>query len=129
MYDHDHSLVYFGKVDYGKGRSLYQRLKEHTNDHLSKRWTQFSWFGTTAIKKDNTLRQNGKQTCQGPTKAFLDQLEAVVIAISNPPTNRRNGSFKGAKEYHQVRDDVVGKSIEEMIRELHEEIMKKNGGN
>ena len=125
LYDDDHELVYFGKVDSGINRSLYARLKEHTTGHLNRRWTQFSWFGTTSVKKDNTLRDDSKSNCQGPTEAFLNQLEAIVIAISNPPSNKRGGSFVNADQYYQFKDPSLPLSYEEKIDQVFEMLKRQ----
>ena len=120
LYNDNHDLVYFGQVGYAKYRSIFQRLKEHCGDGLDTRWSQFSWFGVTKVNKTNELSQQKKAFCQGPTEAFIDQLEAIVIAISDPPSNKKGGSFKGANKFYQVRDSAAGKTLKEMVNEIHE---------
>lgn len=126
LYDDNFSLVYFGQAGRGNGHKLFARLKDHTHDHIADRWSRFSWFGTKFVKKDCNLSSE-KENFSAKKEEVLDQMEAVVIAVSEPPHNRQGGRFGSAvDQYLQVRDeDRLGLTTKQMIEHLYEN--HKNG--
>lgn len=124
LYDNNFNLIYFGQAGKGNGHKLFNRLKDHRNDRVADRWTKFSWFGTKFVKKDNNLSSD-KASFQGNTSDALDHLEAVVLAVSEPPHNRQGGRF-GSKvqQYRQYRDeDRLGVDEKTMVAELYKKII------
>ncbi|MGU9963746.1 MAG: GIY-YIG nuclease family protein [Candidatus Halichondribacter symbioticus] len=114
LYDDAFNLVYFGQVGKGEGHTLSKRLQQHLRGHLFGRWTQFSWFGIKDV--GTVLNEKGKfplekkdSRAEGTTNNFIDQVEAIVIAVSEPPNNRQGGSFIGAKQYLQHHDKIKPK--------------------
>ena len=122
LYDEQFQLVYFGQAGRGQTQTLYGRLKQHLSDHLAERWTRFSWFGAKYVKTDGTLSAKVANV-QGRQEVFLDQVEAVMIAVSEPPNNLQGGRFGRADQYAQHRDvDKLGPSHEEMLRIVFERL-------
>lgn len=122
LYDEAFQLVYFGQAGRGKDQILYGRLKQHLNDHLSERWSRFSWFGTKYVKTDGGLSAKAA-TVQGKQEVFLDQIEAIVIAVSEPPNNLQGGRFGKAIHYSQHRDEEkLGPSPEKMLRSIYDKL-------
>jgi len=113
----DYDLVYVGQAGSGKAK-LFARLKTHRRDHLASRWNRFSWFGTRRVLTSGRLGQ--VTTRHHPTLAsLLHQLEAVLIAASEPPLNRHGGNFgRDTTRYLQVRDDRLGLTEKQMLRRL-----------
>ncbi len=114
LYDDAFNLVYFGQVGKGEDQTLLKRLQQHLTDHLFGRWTQFSWFGIKDVK--TVINEKGKfplekkdSRVEGTTKNFINQVEAIVIAVSEPPNNRQGGSFIGAQQYLQHHNKVKSK--------------------
>ncbi len=127
LYDQAFNLVYFGQVGGGIDQTLMQRLRRHNQDHLSGRWSQFSWFGIKDVVErmedeqeyrhleEQPIIEGVEPTINGERKHFLNQVEAVVIAVSEPPNNRQGGSFIEAKKYLHHRDSRLGLSTEEKV--------------
>ncbi len=103
LYDDAFNLVYVGQAGTGKEsrRSIYSRLKDHRTGDLSGRWTKFSWFGTKKVKSNGELF-DAAESAQGKKDDFINQIEAVAIAIAEPRYNRRGGNFKDAEQYLQI---------------------------
>ena len=57
----------------------------------------------------------------------LDHMEAIVLAVSEPPHNRQGGRFgTDVKQYLQFRDeDVLGLNEREMITALYHDLSSK----
>ncbi len=146
LYDDGFNLVYFGQVGKQKKtkRTLHIRLKEHHKGHLSGRWSRFSWFGiksvNESIKDKNgfyTLDKNEPINKNEPIDKdesnstdersnFLNQVEAIVIAVSEPPNNRQGGSFLKAQQFFQHRDEkALGLPTEDMLRDMYKTINQK----
>ncbi len=86
-------LIYIGEAGLDTGQNLFWRLKEHRKGGMSGRWDTFSWFGRANCNDDV------------PSKAALQQLEAIAIAIINPGFNKQSGAFAKAKQVYQVAHD------------------------
>lgn len=122
LYDEQFQLVYFGQAGRGKDQTLYGRLKQHLGDHLAERWARFSWFGTKYVKGDGALSAKAANV-QGRQEVFLDQVEAVMIAVSEPPNNLQGGRFGSADQFAQHRDvEKLGPSTEEMLRVVYQKL-------
>jgi hypothetical protein len=124
LYDDNFKLIYFGQAGRGEGHKLFNRLKDHKNDRIADRWTRFSWFGTRYVKKDGKLSAD-KDGFQGSATDVLDHIEAVVLAVSEPPHNRQGGRFGAKVEmYRQYRDeDSLGIDEKGMIAEVYKQIV------
>lgn len=109
LYD-NFELVYVGQVgakkeDDDKGKTLFDRLKDHRDGRHSERWDRFSWFGVRDVKAGGGLTAIRKAV-SGVTKAqILDQFEAVMIALSEPKLNLQRGNLSNyATQYSQWYD-------------------------
>jgi hypothetical protein len=110
LFDSAGQAVYVGQAGVGN-KTLYGRLKDHCSDHLRDRWVKFSWFGLRGKNpKTNTLSKHhtadswirGKKR-----KDALHETEAVVMAVVEPPLNKRGPNWTGAKEFLQEIDARV----------------------
>ncbi|MCX5493917.1 GIY-YIG nuclease family protein [Kaistia dalseonensis] len=88
----DSRLVYVGEAGLGNEANLFQRLKQHRTDHLAEWWDEFSWFGCPPTSKTSKITVGD---------AFA-QLEAVLIAVTNPGFNKQSGTFRDAIQVFQV---------------------------
>lgn len=124
LYDDNYSLIYFGQAGRGEGHKLFNRLKDHKTDRIADRWTRFSWFGTRFVKKDNELSDE-KTGFQGGATDVLDHIEAVVLAVAEPPHNRQGGRFGNkVQQFRQYRDeDNLGVDQTTMISEVYRQII------
>ena len=113
----DYELVYVGQVGSGH-QKLFSRLKQHTRDSLAGRWNKFSWFGVRWVKKGGGLaaEADGKHTNHS---SVLNHIEAILIHAAEPKQNRQGGRFgEDVVQYLQVRDENLGPTQEEILREL-----------
>lgn len=85
-------IVYVGEAGLGNNSTLFRRLIAHRSDHLADLWDEFSWFGRSSEGSDKSASVLGS----------LAQLEAVLIAVVNPGSNKQSGTFSGAKQVFQV---------------------------
>lgn len=120
LYDDSYNLIYFGQTGKGKDHKLFKRMRDHCNDRVADRWTRFSWFGTRFVKANNRLSAD-KETHQGGLEIALDHMEAIVLAVSEPPHNRQGGRFgESVVQYLQFRDeDVLGLNDKAMLAALY----------
>jgi hypothetical protein len=88
----DSRLIYVGETGIDNNSTLFSRLKQHRADHLADLWDEFSWFGRSP--------KEGRTTTE-ISNAFA-QLEAVLIAVTNPGFNKQNGTFTDAVQVFQV---------------------------
>lgn len=121
-------LIYVGQAGVGKDgkgtkSTLFKRLKDHRTDHLSGRWDRFSWFGCK--RSDLDLEKREKITHLDS----LAQLEAILIAITNPRFNKQSGAFKEADQVFQVPHresdgDIADKlkRMENVLKEISETV-------
>lgn len=103
LYEPIFTPVYIGQAGFGNA-GLLQRLRNHRNDHLRDRWTNFSWFGFREVKQDGSLSK--KQTAKAhPSIRYgdaLDEIEGVLIEVLEPRLNKQGASWqKDAVEYVQ----------------------------
>jgi len=99
----DYELVYVGQTG-PKDQRLFKRLKDHKKDHLSERWNRFSWFGTLWVR-ENSMLSADTNNLSATIAIGLDNLEAIVIAVSEPRLNLQRGKWGQAKKYFQYLDD------------------------
>ena len=93
-------LVYIGQTTSKAG--LLTRLRNHRDDHLSERWSRFSWFGTRRVHR----RKLVDRAPQLNSEEIVNALEAVCIAIAEPRLNLQRGGWGRATQYHHVpRED------------------------
>ena len=89
----ERKLIYVGEAGLKTQSNIFKRLKQHRDDHLADSWDQFSWFGSEPKHLDSE---------KGDIKACFAQLEAVLIAVTNPGSNKQSGAFKNAKQVYQI---------------------------
>lgn len=101
-------LVYVGQVgantDDSKGRTLFDRLKDHRDGRHSERWDRFSWFGLRDVDKERLtdIRTARLDVTKGQ---ILNMFEAVMIALSEPQLNLQRGKMSDyATQYSQWYD-------------------------
>jgi hypothetical protein len=104
----DSRLIYVGEAGLGKDTTLFSRLKAHRSDHLADRWDEFSWFGRAPAESRPTT---------DVIEAFA-QLEAVLIAVTNPGFNKQNGTFAEAVQVFQVPHDRADGDIDTKLGRL-----------
>jgi hypothetical protein len=93
----DWKVFYVGKAD---SVPLGVRLRGHLADSLAGRWDRFSWYGIRGVRKDGALGADmmGKNTS---AHRLIDTLESLLIAVTEPPRNRRREEIPGAVELVQ----------------------------
>jgi len=123
LYDADYHLIYVGQAGFGDKSYIGARLKHHCGDELAGRWDLFSWFGLRKVTGKNTLGQKPKRKA-GTLTNIGNVLEAILIAVAEPPMNGQGGRFgKKVSRYLQV-DKSSDKDIEDN-KKRHEKIMKE----
>lgn len=119
----DYDPVYVGQAGSGHAK-LFARLKHHRKDDLAERWDRFSFYGLRAVLANGNLSAE-TQAAHPPISTVLDHVEAILIHSMEPPMNRQSGRFgQQVTRYLQVRDERLGPTAEEMIRDL----WSSNGG-
>ncbi len=112
LYNND-QLVYFGYSGVGGIQRLLKRLQQQRNSNrLSGNWDKFSWFGMKAVARPRDVAKidghrgllNIDETAPLDRVTFLHHVEAIGIAIADPPLNIRRGVLNKAQEYLQHRD-------------------------
>lgn len=92
-------VVYVGETGIGDKRLL-SRLNDHRKDHLAGRWNTFSWFGVYPVNATSrTLRRNVHIKPQ--ISDVLNHIEAILLAVIEPPLNLQRGKFGQAARYEQ----------------------------
>ena len=116
LYDHQR-IVYIGRASERKGgKSIGQRLFEHTTDRLNSRWDRFSWFGVYPVDNNGKLiiRDEVKISCEDIAIAF----EALLIEACEPPQNWRRGDDLQVVEYQQKLDpDIEQQRKKDVLKE------------
>jgi len=97
---HDRDLIYVGQAF---DRSIFTRLREHTQQRLRGRWNRFSWFGIFEIDDQGALTTTAKEKYE--YDKIVDTLESILIEICEPFQNRKKGDEKSV-EYLQVIDPI-----------------------
>jgi hypothetical protein len=109
LYDSDRNPIYVGQAGYGpeSKRRLFARLKAHNRDS-TKIWRYFSWFGMKSVNANGSLSQYQKPRTGVRGKKIVDglnEVEAVLIHVLNPRSNRRGGNWGDAKHFHEFQDE------------------------
>lgn len=130
LYDDGFKIVYVGQSGGNDQKRIFDRLKDHTTDKLSDRWTKFSWFGIRAVRANGKLRME-KGTAHPTIGDVLNHIEAILIAAAEPPHNRQAGRFgEDVERYVQYRDDEnLGPLMSEAIMEIwrqHQKDLKRS---
>ena len=116
----EYEIVYVGQTGNGNQKLLH-RLKQHRSDDLAERWDRFSWFGLRRVLNSGRL-SNVNQATHPSLRITLDHMEAILIHAAEPRMNRQGGRFgEAVTRYLQVRDERLGPTEEEMIREIWNE--------
>jgi hypothetical protein len=95
LYDDRFKIVYVGQTG-SKEQKLFNRLKQHTQSHLSERWKLFSWFGMYAVSNYQLEYEKNSSKSNTPTTSItiaLNHIEAVLIASTEPPLNLKRGTW------------------------------------
>lgn len=124
LYDSAFKVVYIGQAGANDKHHIFSRLKEHRNDQMAERWSRFSWFGLRSVNKDCSLRKVSQ--AKHPTLGdVLNHMEAVLLAVSEPPHNRQGGRFGDkVEQFLQWRDEeALGPEPESMLKELHKTLV------
>ncbi len=90
LYDETFKIIYVGQAGSGSNR-LFNRLKQHKVDHLSQRWSRFSWFGILPVSGDAPVENNRPYKLE--MGSILDHIEAILLAAAEPPLNLQRGRF------------------------------------
>ncbi|QDI79793.1 GIY-YIG nuclease family protein [Methylorubrum populi] len=121
LYDENYKMVYVGQAGANDKQRLWDRLNQHTSDHIAERWTKFSWFGLRGVKANGDLAAEaaGAHTTNA---SVLNHIEAILIAAAEPPHNRQGGRFgEDVVQYLQHRDeDALGPDVGAMILDIWE---------
>jgi len=97
---HDHlGPVYVGRA---LSDNLATRLKAHTKDRLSSRWSYFSWFGLNHTNE--TPGEIDSQSDSIDTKSVIAAIEAIMIEAMEPRLNRKQGDHINKTEFLQHFD-------------------------
>lgn len=107
-------LVYIGKAS---DQPLGKRLRDHLTDRLAGRWDMFSWFSTSTLRA-KAVRSPGQRQAQAGD--VISTLEALAIAVTQAPLNRRYSGFPGARAVEQKKSPHP-----HTVRHYLEEILKK----
>lgn len=97
LYDTTFKPVYVGQAGRGN-QCLFARLKQHRRDHLAERWSRFSWFGTRSVDGYGSLKDDEEFAPKLPN--VLDHIEAILLAVSEPPLNLQRGRFGSKVEQY-----------------------------
>jgi hypothetical protein len=113
LHTQDLKVVYIGQVGAGE-QSLFGRLKSHTkSDKLWNRWRYFSWFGWRRVNRGNhrlAKHAGGSPRVRGESEEFLDEIEAVLIQVVEPPLNRQGSRWKDTVQFEQADDEHLEQS-------------------
>lgn len=113
----DYRPIYVGQAGSGNAK-LFGRLKRHLSDDLAERWDRFSWFGLRRVLSNGDLSAE-IQSSHPAIATVLNHIEGILIHSIEPPLNRQGGRFgENVTRYLQVRDERLGPTQEQMMREL-----------
>jgi hypothetical protein len=131
LYDGDRRPIYMGQISKGD-TPLFSRLQQHTKDDLAERWSYFSWFGFRWVTKKKQLSKSKLKKISGSLATVLNEFEGVMIAATEPPSNRQGARFKEIPKYTQVPhldvEEVSNKTLLNKLAEISKDILniKKN---
>ena len=123
LYDKEMKAVYVGQAGVGNQR-LFERLRQHTNDHLWNRWSYFSWFGLRAVNQDGRLSRLDK-----PDRKYsvlvsdsLNEIEGMLIRVLEPRLNKQGPKWNDDVEefYQEIEKEVEEKTINDVYKKQKE---------
>lgn len=126
LYDHAKIPIYAGQA--GKGNhNLFNRLREHDDDHLWNRWQYFSWFGLCRATKGGklSLSDRPERKLQGTIEDALNDIEGVLIHVLEPRLNRQGPKWKDVMQFYQFIDEEVEEYTLDHIVEKQEILQNK----
>lgn len=110
LYD-DHGARYVGLA---RGQDIGKRLREHTQDHLARKWERFSWFGFKSVlasRDQHSFQQLGEVPVRLLTNpdATIGDIEALLIQTLGTYRlgNVQQMRFASAVRWDQLRRDEV----------------------
>ena len=109
LYDTLQNPIYVGQVGFGEEsrRRLFSRLRNHHREGRM-HWRYFSWFGLRGVNPKSPFLSDHHRPDTGlPKRKLVDglnEIEAVLIQVLNPRSNRRGGNWQGAKRFRQILD-------------------------
>ncbi|MHB8355526.1 MAG: GIY-YIG nuclease family protein [Vulcanimicrobiaceae bacterium] len=113
----EYRAVYVGQTAESQG--LLKRLNQHLADDLAERWDRFSWFGLRRVNASSNRLGKTTAVRHVLNDKVLNHIEGILIHAVEPPLNRQHGRFgEDVIRFLQVRDERLGPSQEEMIKEL-----------
>jgi hypothetical protein len=125
LFNTDRDVVYVGQAGIGN-KKLFGRLSDHRTDHRRDRWTYFSWFGLRGKNPTtDTLSAHHKPQSKLPgrrRKDALHETEAVLMAVVEPPLNKKGPNWTGSKEFFQFLDRRVPQDVHEIVSTLPERL-------
>jgi len=92
--------VYIGQTGRGNQR-LWSRLRGHARGQLAERWDRFSWFGIFPVAGDK-LSEKLSDDIKTTLSFVLDHLEGALIAVTEPPLNRKGPNFGDTVQFAQI---------------------------
>jgi len=101
LYDEGFRIVYVGQSGAGD-HGLLRRLRSHRRDHLAERWSRFSWFGLLPVRNGEI---NERYVIKQPNiTTTLNQIEGILLSVSEPPLNLQRGRFgDNIEQYLQAK--------------------------
>jgi hypothetical protein len=119
LYDDAFHLVYVGQAGANDNQRLFVRLRQHTRELLTQRWSRFSWFGVRWVKLDGELAAE-TAAVHANMGDVLNHIEGILISAAEPPHNRQGGRFgSDVRQYLQFRDATsLRPTPAEMIAEM-----------
>lgn len=129
LYDRNYTPVYVGQAGNGNAR-LWDRLNQHTSDHLWNRWESFSWFGIKRVNANGTLSDYDKvsKIFKSDGRGLLNEFEAILIEVIEPRSNKQGAKWKDCTEYYQEidesMDDVTNDDIMVVVKEVKSTLLK-----
>ncbi len=127
LFNENRDVVYVEQAGIGNKR-LFGRLNDHRFDHLRDRWTYFSWFRLRGKNpKSNRLSKHHRPESWLPRRQRKDarhETEAVLMAVVEPPLNKRGPNWTGSIAYRQYIDLRVPPDMQEIVSALPQQLQR-----
>src|SRR5262245_27903413 len=125
LYDRNIVPVYVGQAG-SRSANLFNRLKQHDNDHLRSRWELFSWFGFRSVTPKGKLsaRNEIEKPMNLSVSYLLNEFEAILMTAVEPRFNKQGARWKEIDEYRQEIDLYMEEVTLYEINDKIEELMK-----
>lgn len=99
LYDRNLQPIYIGQTGKGSSKGLYDRLQDHTEDHLFCAWERFSWFGfySRKVLEDEKINAfDAEYEIKTNAEELVNVMESMLIRICRPSFNMASGTlFEG----------------------------------